>query len=385
MAEGFIRQRGNAWQVIVHAGRDPVTGKRRNLTGTARTKREAQALRARLLTQVDEGRRPATDATLAQLLERWLEMADLAWSTRVTYKGYIERTILPTLGHLALRRLDTATLDRFYTTLRARGGVGGKPMAPATVRQVHAILRRALDQAARWGWIPANPAALATPPRPGSAEIRPPTPEEVSRVLETAYEVDPDFAVLLWLAATTGARRGELCALRWGNIDLEAAELLIVRSLFQASGRLVEKDTKTHAARRLALSDDSVALLKEHRRRCAERAEACGVRLSDEAYVFSFDPAGRQPMHPDSVTHRFSRLAKQLGLQTRLHDLRHYAATQLIAGGVDLRTVSGRIGHAGGGATTLRVYTHFQAAPDRRAAEVLEQTLRRPRRSSSKG
>ena len=84
-----------------------------------------------------------------------------------------------------------------------------------------------------------------------------------------------------------------------------------MRSLFQASGRLVEKDTKTHAARRLALSDDSVALLKEHRRRCAERAEACGVRLSDEAYVFSFDPAGRQPMHPDSVTHRFSRLAKQ--------------------------------------------------------------------------
>jgi integrase len=159
-------------------------------------------------------------------------------------------------------------------------------MAPATVRQVHAILRRALDQAARWGWIPANPAALASPPRLGSAKIRPPTPEEVSRLLETAYEADPDFAVLLWLAATTGARRGELCALRWGHVDLEAAEL-----------------------------------------------------------------------------------------RTRLQDLRHDAATQLIAGGVDLRTVSGRIGHAGGGATTLRVYTHFLAAADRQAAEVLEKTL----------
>jgi Phage integrase, N-terminal SAM-like domain len=78
-------------------------------------------------------------------------MADLAWSTRVTYKGYIERTILPTLGHLPLRRLDAATLDRFYSELRDRGGGGGRPMAPATVRQVHAILRRALDQAARWG------------------------------------------------------------------------------------------------------------------------------------------------------------------------------------------------------------------------------------------
>src|SRR5512132_2123972 len=183
MAEGFIRQRGNAWQVIVHAGRDPVTGKRRNLTGTARTKREAQALRARLLTQVNEGRRPATDATVAQLLARWLEVADLAWSTRVTYQGYVVRTILPALGQVPLRRLDTATLDRFYPTLRARGGADGAPLAPATVRQVHALVRRALDQAARWGWLPANPAALASPPRPGPADVRPPTPEEVSQLL----------------------------------------------------------------------------------------------------------------------------------------------------------------------------------------------------------
>jgi len=383
MGEGYIRQRGNAWQIIVHAGRDPLTGKRRNLTGTARTKREAQALRAQLVNQANEGRRPPTDATVGQLLERWFEMADLAWSTRATYRGYLDRTILPALGRVPLRRLDTATLDRFYTTLRTRGGTGGRPMAPATVRQVHAILRRALDQAARWGWLAANPAALASPPRLGPADIRPPSPEEVSQILETAYEADPDFAVLLWLAATTGARRGELCALRWSHVNLEAAELLILLNLIQRDGQLVEKDTKTHAARRIALYEDSVALLDEHRARCQQRAEACGVRLAGDAYVFSFDPAGRLPMHPDSVTHRFSRLTRQLGLQTRLHDLRHYAATQLIAAGVDVRTVSGRIGHAGGGATTLRVYTHFQAAADRRAAELLEQTLRRPNQGSA--
>jgi integrase len=378
MADGYIRQRGTAWQVIVHAGHDPITGKRRNLTGTARTKRDAQALRARLLTQVNEGKRPATDATVAELLARWLEVADLAWSTRVTYQGYVDRAILPALGQVPLRRLDTATLDRFYTTLRVRGGAGGQPLAAATVRQVHAILRRALGQAARWGWLPANPAALASPPRPGPADLRPPTPEEVSQLLAVTYEADPDFAVLLWLAATTGARRGELCALRWSNVDVAAGELVIVRNLIMRGGQLVEKDTKTHAARRIALSDDSIALLEEHRCRCAERAQACGVPLADQAFVFSFDPAGRQPMNPDSVTHRFGRLAKQLGLQARLHDLRHYAATQLIAGGVDVRTVSGRIGHAGGGATTLKVYTHFQAAADRRAAQLLEKTLRRP-------
>jgi integrase len=97
-------------------------------------------------------------------------LADLAWSTRVTYKGYIERTIRPTLGHLPLRRLDTATLDRFYSELRGRGGVGGRLMAPATIRQVHAILRRALDQAARW--VGFRPTRRPWPPHPDSGPRR---------------------------------------------------------------------------------------------------------------------------------------------------------------------------------------------------------------------
>jgi integrase len=90
--------------------------------------------------------------------------------------------------------------------------------------------------------------------------------------------------VLLWLAATTGARRGELCALRWSNADLTAGELVIVRNLIVRAGQLVEKDTKTHAARRIALSDDSIALLAEHQHRCADRARACGTPLAPDAY-----------------------------------------------------------------------------------------------------
>jgi integrase len=101
-------------------------------------------------------------------------MADLAWSARVTYTGYSERTIRPTLGQLPLRRLDTATLDRFDSELRARGGVGGRPMAPATVRQVHAILRRAAGIRRPVGLDCGQPGGLASPPRLGSAEIRPP-------------------------------------------------------------------------------------------------------------------------------------------------------------------------------------------------------------------
>src|SRR5215208_2260910 len=153
MADGFIRQRGNAWQVIVHAGRDPVTGKRRNLTGTARTKREAQALRARLLTQVDEGRRPATDATLAQLLERWLEMADLAWSTRVTYKGYIEQGL-----HRAHHPADA-----WSPGAAAPGHRHARPLLHDVARP-----RRRRRQADGPGHCPPGPRHSAPGARPGS-------------------------------------------------------------------------------------------------------------------------------------------------------------------------------------------------------------------------
>jgi len=210
MAAGHSRQRGQTWQVIVHAGHDPVTDKRRNLTGTARTKRDAQALRARLLNRVNDGKRPASDATVAQLLARWLEVADLAWSTRVTYQATSTGRSARRSGRSRSGGWTPPPWTAFYTVLRVRGGVGATPPAPATVGQVHAIVRRALAQAARWGLDPRQPrgAGQPTPPRPGPADLRPPTPEDVSRLLAATYLADPDVAVLLWLAATTGARPG---------------------------------------------------------------------------------------------------------------------------------------------------------------------------------
>jgi hypothetical protein len=168
MAEGYIRQRGNAWQVIVHAGHDPITGKRRNLTGTARTKREVQALRARLLNQVNEGKRPATEATVAQLLARWLEVADLAWSTRVTYQRATSTE--PSSPRSAICRCAVWTpLPWTASTPRcapAAAPAAGRWRRPACARSTRSCGARWARPAAG-GWIPANPAALASPPRPG--------------------------------------------------------------------------------------------------------------------------------------------------------------------------------------------------------------------------
>jgi integrase len=151
------------------------------------------------------------------------------------------------------------------------------------------------------------------------------------------------------------------------------------RSYVQRGAQRKEKDTKTHQSRRIALDEVTVAILTEHLERCRARAAAVGVGLAANAYVFSPAPDGATALLPDSVTQRYRRLAKRLGLSSTLHDLRHFSATQLLAAGVDLRTVAGRLGHGGGGATTLRVYAAFVADADRRAAALLGTQLPRPR------
>jgi integrase len=145
----------------------------------------------------------------------------------------------------------------------------------------------------------------------------------------------------------------------------------------EVEGGLFEKDTKTHSVRRIALDGSTLDVLRTHYKAASDTAAATEVDLPESAYVFTHDPAGGRPWTPDHVTKTFQRFRKQLGLdKVRLHDLRHFAATQLLAAGVPVRTVSGRLGHANA-ATTLGVYAHFVESSDRTAAEALSATLRR--------
>jgi integrase len=141
-------------------------------------------------------------------------------------------------GHGA-QDTNVGDLIREYATLRNEGGQEGKPLSAATVRQVHAILRRALQQGLRWGWISTNPAALASPPRVTRTEIEPPDPAGVVRLIETATKDNPEFGCFLNLAATTGARRGELCGLHWDVVDLKGRSLHISRSVVEAAHSVV--------------------------------------------------------------------------------------------------------------------------------------------------
>ncbi len=181
--------------------------------------------------------------------------------------------------------------------------------------------------------------------------------------------MDGDWGTLVWLVMTTGMRRGELCGLRFSRIQLDE-EIIDLRRSWVA-GR--EKDTKTHQARRIALDSETVTLLRYHKERVRERVESVGATFSEDLFLFSglsnFDH--REPYSPNAVTQRYKDMAARLGIKTNLHALRHYSATELLTAGVDLRTVAGRLGHGGGGATTLKVYAAWVAASDRKAAEIL--------------
>lgn len=361
----------DAWELRVDLGPDPVTRRRRQRSQLFRgTARAADTAVAALVADASKDRfGPGTEAPLRVLVAQWLELVadDLSPTTVRGYQSIIRSQIDPGIGHRPVGEITTPELDAFYRSLLAT-------RAPATVRQTHAILRRAFRQAVRWGWLATNPAVEATPPRVRRAHLSIPSPTQVAALITAADEADPELACLLRLAVATGARRGELCGLRWSRVDLAGKAVLIDQAVVEVGGVVTEKDTKTHQARRVAIDAGTVAALRRQQVRTAELAMAAGGPRDSDPFVFAGRTDGGVPLSPDIVTGRFRRLAKVHAPGTRLHDLRHFAATQLLAAGVPVKTVSGRLGH-GSAAMTLDVYAHHIGAADQAAADVLGDLL----------
>ncbi|PSL08193.1 DNA-binding transcriptional regulator YhcF (GntR family) [Haloactinopolyspora alba] len=401
-----------ALRVRVYAGVDPVTKKRYDLVEVVpagpKAAKEAEAARVRMLNEMNERRNPRTNATVSQLLERHLRENKLEPSTEGTYRGYLKKHVLPFVGKEKVGKIDAEILDSLYYEMRrCREHCSGRkalvdhrtlrehdcdercrrhecrPLGESTIRQVHMILSGAFRRAQRWKWISVNPASTAEPPAPARSNPDPPSPEEAARIVTAAWDSDADWGMLVWLTMVTGYRRGELCAIRWEDIDLPNRVLHLSRSIGQLGRRRWEKDTKSHADRRVVLDEATVELLGEHRDRWVARMAALGMELSQDAYVFSLKPDGSEPRIPDSVTQRYGKLARRLGIRTTLHKLRHYNATELIAAGVNIRTVAGRLGHGSGGTTTLRSYTAWVSEADQRAAgEIATRMPERPARAA---
>lgn len=207
--EGSLRQRGDAWQVRVYAGRDPVTGRKRWLTKTVRGgKREAQRERANLVAEVNRGVATGTDAGERphRALARGGVARLVAFDPR-TDQERIRTHIEPLLGPIKLKKLNAADLDRFYAELRKRPGRRPPTLSPATIRRVYVIIHAALEQAVKWGWIAVNPADASSPPKARQAEMAPPSPEGVARLMAMVEAVDPEFFTYLRVAVNSAGRR----------------------------------------------------------------------------------------------------------------------------------------------------------------------------------
>jgi integrase len=307
-------------------------------------------------------------------------VAKLEDTTRDRYEDLVRLYIRPTLGDFAAGKLDAELLESFYARLqrcrdlcsgRRRAGHECRPLSGSTVRKIHYIISAALEQAVRWRHLGVNPAALAIAPSANHTAPDPPSAEKAAAVIGAAWG-DPDWGLLLWVIIVTGMRRGEISALRWRHVDFATNTLIVQRANAQPKSGVKEKQTKTRQQRRIAIDPQTAALLREHRDRWEQRCHLLGVAFRDDMFVFSPTPDGSSPYGPRSLSHRYRRLAVKLGLRsTRLHSLRHYSATELIAAGVDVRTVAGRLGHGSGGATTLKVYAAWVDEADRRAPTTM--------------
>ena len=334
-------------------------------------RRAADKRLAAMVAEAASGRYGGGQETFGALLDQFLKHCAVRGLSPTTMKEYrrIASTNLDPLRGVRLAKLTTRHLDRLYAAMMARGN------SAATIRRTHALARVALHQGRRWRMVSVNVAEDASPPSEPRDEVKAPTPEEVQRIVRIAEEIDPTLAALLLMAALVGARRGELVALRWSDVDWVKGTIRIARSVYEVKGGgWFEKGTKTHAARTISLDEPGLAVLQRHRDAIDKLAAELDVEVLADAFIFSRSPAGAEPLKLDSVTAFASMVADKAGVETHLHSLRHFSATTAVAAGVDPVTVAKRLGHRDA-SVTLRVYSHAVESRDREMAAVLGRAL----------
>jgi len=395
---GGLRAIGdNMWELSVSLGADPATGRYRRRTRTYRgTERQALAelkkWRRDLLT-VDTG---PTDMTLGWVIAEHLDQLAIEGRSPSTLGEYrrLVRDHIPTpLTQLPVGELGVNHLDRLYRNLTARG------LSASSVRHVNAVISGALTRAGRKGWLgqqPVNVARYATKPAKPSRRVRAPQTDSV-RALYRAALVDetPERALCIRLLAETGVRRGEVCGFRWA--DLDGTSIAVVRNVVAVgpdhdagvqastnktsksarSRRVIVKALKVDRPRRIALSPDLLLALAVHRGRMEQRAEIFEMTLAGGAFVFSDDPDQARPWYPPIVSEFVGRLRRNHGIDEPriLHGLRHHAATEMLANGIDPAVGAERLGHSST-KMFLDIYADARPARDQAAADLLGEIFR---------
>ncbi len=371
--KGTVIRRGkHSWRIKYDLPRDPVTGERRICYVTWKgTKADAEKELRHRLTALDKGVHvDPSKLTIADYLDQWLDdvaPATVAPKALERYRGLCRNQIKPHLGASQLQKLRPADIA---TWLQALGKTG---ISVRSIRHAHGVLRTALAHAAAIEIVERNVASIIKPPKLVRTEVEILNSEQLADALRKleGHSIYPIAA----LAIGTGARRGEIAALRWNDLDLDVAMVRIERSLEQTKEGIRVKAPKTAAGRRsVSLPAFTVVALRDHRRQTLELRLQLGIGvLPGDAPVFG-DFNGNWP-NPYSISDRWRDAVKSRKLpKVTFHALRHSHASALIAAGLDVVAVSRRLGHASP-ALTLSTYSHLFKNSDHQAAQAIDAAL----------
>jgi integrase len=319
---------------------------------------------------------PSTMRLDEWLIDHWLPVVEtrVKPTTLYAYRSCIKNHIVPALGGIQLGKLTGQVIVRLYQQLLEHGhSKSGAGLSPASVVNIHVVIRKALSDAVDAGLIPRNPADKVKPPRPEAhtTQLRYWTPRELRQFLELIEGHWLESA--LHLLAMTGARRGEVAGLRWADVDLDGARITIRQALLAVGREVYVSSPKSNRGRTVDLDVRTVSVLRNHLERQQVRGEAYLGRDGGVGFVFRAKDGTR--INPRSISQAFQWTVATSGLpRIRLHDLRHTHASIAVKAGVPIGVVSERLGHASP-EFTLHRYAHVMPGMQREAADLIARAV----------
>jgi integrase len=394
MSRGSVRRRsGSSFELKFDDG-TYANGKRRirYINFKCTTKQEAQKELTRLLAERDRGTLPdANKTTVKEWLHSWLgddpdpgtakpvlPVGLTSLKTAERYRQLAKDQVNPHLGNVVLQKLRPPQVEEWHAALLARGGKTGKPLCARTVGHAHRVLHRALERGVKLEVLSRNVASNVSPPAVEDEEVEILQEGEPAMVLQALVDAEHVLHPMVDLDLATGMRRGELLALAWNILDLDECKVKVKRSLEETKYGLRFKAPKTKTGwRTLTFPASTGAVLREHRKKQLELRVKLGLgKPGPDALVFS-NPDGT-PIKPSWLSYTWRNTQESMKLpDVTFHAFRHTHASALIAAGLDVVTVSKRIGHKNP-TTTLRIYSHLfdKRASDAGAAAAIEAAMR---------
>jgi integrase len=374
-----IEKRGDRWTARFRLPPD-ASGKRPWRRITAATKREVQQELTRIQREIDTGTYiEPSKLSVGMYLQQWLldSKSTLSAKSHQTYAGLVRTQIVPAIGTLMLEKLTPRHIQTFYSAALENGRKDGKGgLSAQTVKHLHRILSKALKQAVKLNLLIRNPCDAVEPPRVPHDEKPALDVEQAARLLEEVKGTRLYLPILL--GAATGMRIGEICALRWEDVDLTAGTLSIRRSQEVTIGNVRLKEPKTRRSRRtLHLPPLVTEALVRHKGEQAQRRLLLGSVYKDQGFIIAKDDG--EATRSDSLSHSFTDLMdgleKTMGLpRITFHGLRHTCVSILIANNVPIPVVSEQIGHCSPH-VTLNVYSHNLLGAKAAAAHQIQTSL----------